>query len=101
VFIVCTFHVVTDFLHRTLLGSVQHHLELTFLHLHHDRLFTHPPHHVERRLGLPPQRQLQDVFLDTLLDGLPERLLDGKEPVSRTHPFEPLMGSLMVVVFHP
>jgi hypothetical protein len=101
VFILLPFHVVTDFLHRTLRRAVQHHFELPFFHPHHHRLRAHPAHHVKRRLRLAPQRQLQDVRLKALLDGRAQRLLDAEEPVRRTQALQPLMRALVVVIFHP
>jgi hypothetical protein len=35
-----------------------------------DRLASHPPHHIERRLGFATQGQFQKVFLNAGLDGL-------------------------------
>lgn len=95
------FHVVTDFLHWTLVGAVQHHFELTFFNLHHHRLLTHPAHHVERRVLLAPQRQLQNVRLDALLDRHTQWLLDAEEPVGRAQTIETLMRALVVVILHP
>jgi len=96
-----SFHVVADFLHGLFRGAIQHHLELALFDFHHHRLLAHPPDHVKRRLRLAPQRQLQDVRLDALLEGLAQRLLNGKEPIRRTQAFEPLVRALVVVVFHP
>jgi len=48
-----TFHVVDDFLHRTVRLTIQHHFELPLFHLHHHRLLAHPSDHVERIFGLP------------------------------------------------
>jgi len=43
-----TFPIVDDCLHRRVRLTIQHHLELSCFHLHHDRLRAHPAHHVER-----------------------------------------------------
>ena len=96
-----TFHLADDCFHRRGRLTIQHHLELAGFHLHHERLFAHPAHHVERRLRLSPQGQFLDVVLNTLLNDLPERLLNDKEPIRRTHALQTLMGPLVVVVFHP
>lgn len=46
-------------------------------------------------------RQLLQVLLDLALYDLAQPVLDQKEPIRRTRPFDPLVGTLVVVVFHP
>jgi hypothetical protein len=73
---------VIHFLYR--LVFIQLHLEPPFFHAQDHRLPAHAPHHVERLVGRPVQRQRLDVFLDALFDDFAQFLLDLEEPVCRT-----------------
>ncbi len=81
--------------------AIQHHLQLSFLHLHHHRLRAQPPDHVERVLRLAAQGQFQQVLLQALFHGLAHFLLHGEEPVGRHQSVQRLVRPLVVVVFHP
>jgi hypothetical protein len=75
--------------------------EFALLGPEHDRLTVHAADHVEGGLRFATQGQLQKIFLDTGLDGLAQRRLDFEEAIGRTEPFDPLMRSLVVVIFDP
>jgi len=64
-------------------------------------LVAHPPHQVERLPGLAPQRQFLHVGRHAPLDGRPQFLVDGEEPVGRTQAVEALMRPAVVVVLYP
>jgi hypothetical protein len=64
-------------------------------------LASHPSNHVERFLGPAPQRQFQHVRFDPFFYELLELILDRKESIGRTQPFDALVGSPVVVVFNP
>jgi len=96
-----SFEVVADLLRRARLLAIDEHLHAALLRPDHYRLLAHPPHHVERALGFPAERELEDVLLDALLDHLPERLRDAEEAVGRAEPFQRLVGPAMVVVLYP
>lgn len=64
-------------------------------------MLAQPPHHVERALGFPTERELQHVLLDAALDHLPELLGDAEEAIRRAEPLQGLVGPAVVVVLHP
>jgi hypothetical protein len=81
--------------------AIDEHFHFTLLGTNDHGLLAHPPHHVERTVRLPPQRQFQHVLLDAALDDLAQFLGDGKEPIGRTQPLQGLVRPLVVVVLHP
>jgi hypothetical protein len=81
--------------------ALDEHLHLTLFGTDDHGLLAHPPHHVERIVRLPPQRQFQHVLLNAALDDLPQFLGDRKEPIGRTQPVHGLVWPLVVVVLHP
>ena len=81
--------------------AIDEHLHLALLGTNDHGLLPHPPHHVERTVRLPSQRQFQHVLLDAALDDLAQFLGDGKEAIGRTQPLQGLMGPPMVVVLYP
>ena len=81
--------------------AIQHHLQLSFFHLHHHRLRAQPPDHVERILRLAAQRQFQQVLLQALFHRLAHLLLHGEVPVGGHQTIQRLVRPLVVVVFHP
>ncbi|HME58507.1 MAG TPA: hypothetical protein VKF63_09220, partial [Terracidiphilus sp.] len=81
--------------------SIDEHFHFTLLGTNDHGLLAHPPHHVERTVRLPPQRQFQHVLLDAALDDLAQFLGNGKEAIGRTQPLQGLMGSSVVVMLHP
>ncbi|OGV84873.1 MAG: hypothetical protein A2340_16510 [Lentisphaerae bacterium RIFOXYB12_FULL_60_10] len=80
---------------------IHHDPHLSPVRLQHHILLTHPSHHIEWRLRPTPQRQLLQVGFQTPFHRFTYLLLDREEPVRRTHPFDPLVRPLMVVVFQP
>jgi len=81
--------------------AIDEHLHLPLLGTNDHGLLAHPPHHVERTVRLPSQRQFQHVLLDAALDDLAQFLGDGKEAIGRTQPLQGLVRPLVVVVLHP
>jgi hypothetical protein len=81
--------------------AIDEHFHFTLLGTNDYGLLAHPPHHVERTVRLPPQRQFQHVLLNAALDDLPQFLGDGKEAIGRTQPLQGLVRPLVVVVLHP
>ena len=75
--------------------------EFAFFGAEHDRLAVHPPDHVEGRLRFAAQGQLQQVFLNALLDGAAELRLDLEEAVCWAEAVNALMRPLVVIVFDP
>ena len=69
---------------RLLFLTLDEHLHFTLLGANDHGLLAHSPHHVERTVRLPPQRQFQHVLLDATLDDLAQFLGDGKEAIGRT-----------------
>jgi hypothetical protein len=53
-----SFQVVADFLRRARLRAVNEHLHAALLRPDHHRLLAEPPHHVERVLRFPAEREL-------------------------------------------
>jgi hypothetical protein len=96
-----SFQVIADFLRRARLRAIDEHLHLALLRPDHHRLLAQPPHHVERRVRFPAERELQHVLLDAALDHLPELLGNRKEAVGRAQPLQGLVGPPVIVVFHP
>jgi hypothetical protein len=96
-----SFQLVGDLLRRSRFLAIDEHLHAALLRPDHHRLLAQPPHHVEGALGLPAERELEDVLLDAALDDLPELLRDGKEAIRRAEPLQGLVGPAVVVVLHP
>jgi hypothetical protein len=86
---------------RLVFLAVDEHLHPALLRPDHHRLLAHPPHHVERPLGLPAERELQDVLLDPALDDLAELLRDPEEAVRGAEAVQALVRAPVVVVLHP
>ena len=86
---------------RVGLLAVHEHLHPALLGPDHHGLLAHASHHVEGRLGLPAEGELQHVLLDALLDHLPELLGDPEEAIGRAEPVQALVGPAVVVVLHP
>jgi hypothetical protein len=96
-----SFQVVDDPLMRSRFLAIDEHLHLPLLGTNDHRLLAHPPHHVERAVHLPSQRQFQHIVLNAALDNLAQFLGNGKEAIGRTQSLQGLMGPPMVVVLHP
>ena len=77
------------------------HQQLPLGSLHHHRLPVHLSDHVERRLRLAPERDLQQVVLDALLHDLAQFVADLEEAVRRAQPADALVRTPVVVVLHP
>jgi hypothetical protein len=75
--------------------------ELSFLGAQDDGLTFHAADHVEGGARLAAQRQFQEIFLDTGLEGLLEFGLDLEEPVGGADAADALMGSAVVVIGDP
>ena len=75
--------------------------EFAFFGAEHDRLAVHPPDHVEGGLRFAAQRQLEEVFLNALFNGVAQLGLDFEEAIRRAETFNALMRPLVVVVFDP
>jgi hypothetical protein len=80
---------------------VDGHDELSLARLHDDGLFVHAAHHVKRGTGLSPQRKLQHVLLDALLDDRAKFVLYLKVTVRRTQSADTLMGAPKIVIRNP
>jgi len=93
------FEVVGEFL--VLVSIVDRKFEFTFFGPEDDGLTFHAADHVEGRLGLAAQGQLQQVFLDAGLDGFAQLGGDLKEAVGRAKTFDALVGPLVVVILDP
>jgi hypothetical protein len=82
-------------------GIADFEFEFTFFGTQDDRLAFHAADHVEGRARSTAQSHLQNIFLDARLDGFAQLILDLKEAVGRTEPFDPLMRALVVVISDP
>lgn len=82
-------------------GITDTEFEFALFGAEHDRLAVHAPDHVEGRLRLAAQGQLQEVFLDASLDGFAQIMLDLEEAVRRAEALDALMRSLVVVILDP
>jgi len=79
-----SFQVVDYLPRRGRFFAIDEHFHFTLLGTNDHGLLAHSPHHVERTVRLPPQRQFQHVLLDATLDDLAQFLGDGKEAIGRT-----------------
>jgi len=86
---------------RSRFFAIDEHFHFTLLGTNDHGLLAHPPHHVERTVRLPPQRQFQHVLLDAAFDDLAQFLGNGKEAIGRTQPLQGLVRPPVVVVLHP
>jgi len=91
--------VVGEFL--VLASIVDRKFEFTFFGPEDDGLAFHAADHVEGRLGLAAQGQLQEVVLDAGLDGLAQLARDFKVAVGRAKAFDALVRPLVIIVFDP
>ena len=91
--------VVDEFL--VLVSIVDRKFEFSFFGPEDDGLTFHAADHVEGRLGLAAQGQLQQVFLDAHFDGFAQLSSDFEEAVRRAKTFDALVWPLVVIVFDP
>ena len=96
----CLVEVIGKFLFVVLLITDTE-FEFAFFGAEHDRLAVHPPDHVEGGLRFAAQRQLEEVFLNALFNGVAQLGLDFEEAIRRAETFNALMRPLVVVVFDP
>ena len=80
---------------------VHRHHQLALQRLERHRLAVKTPDHVERPPGFAAQRRLQQVLLQTALHHLAQVVADLEETVRRAQPADPLVRTLVVVVFQP
>jgi hypothetical protein len=93
--------VIGKFLFGVIVLIADTEFEFALLGAEHDRLAVHPPDHVEGRLGLAAQGQLQEIFLNALFNGGAQLGLDLEEAIRRTQALDALMRSLVVVILDP
>jgi hypothetical protein len=91
--------VVDEFL--VLISIVDRKFEFAFFGPENDGLTFHAADHVEGRLGLATQSQLEEVFLDAGFDGFAQLGGDLKEAVGRAKAFDALVRPLVVIIFDP
>jgi hypothetical protein len=84
-----------------LVSIVDRKFEFSFFGPEDDGLTFHAADHVEGRLGLAAQGQLQQVFLDAHFDGFAQLSSDFEEAVRRAKTFDALVWPLVVIVFDP
>lgn len=92
--------VISKFLFEVLLITDTE-FEFALFGAEHDGLAVHPPDHVEGRLGFAAEGEFEEVFLNALLDGFAQIMLDLEEAIGGTEALDALMRALVVVVFDP
>ena len=91
--------VVGEFL--ILVSIVDREFEFAFFGPEDDGLTFHAADHVEGRLGLATQRQLQEVFFNPGFDGFAQLRGDFEEAVGGAKTFDALVRPLVIIVFDP
>ena len=61
----------------------------------------HAAHHVKRIHRPAAQRQFQNIFGNTLFQGLFQVVGNFEKPVGRAQPTDPLVGALVIVILNP
>ena len=93
--------VIGQFLRGLILRVGEFEFEFAFFGAQDDGLPFHAADHIERSAGLAAQRHLQQVLLDTGLDGFAQLALDLEETIGRTQSANALMRALVVVIADP
>jgi len=93
------FEVVDEFF--VFVSIVDGEFEFSFFGPQNDRLTFHAADHVEGGFGLAAQGHLQQVFVDSRLDGFAQLGGDLKEAVRRTESFDALVRPLVIIIFDP
>jgi hypothetical protein len=91
--------VIDEFFLILVIGHTE--FEFSFFGTEHDGLAFHAPDHIKGSAGLAAQGHLQHVLLDAGFNGLAQFVLDFKEAIGRTEPFNALVRTLVIVVFDP
>jgi hypothetical protein len=77
------------------------HLQRPALRADDQRLIAHAAHQVHRLRRPPAQRQFLDIGFDPRFQRRSQLLLDRKISVRRTETPDPLVRSLVIVIFNP
>jgi hypothetical protein len=93
--------IVYHFLRRVIVFRVHRQPEPALFRPQNHRLAFHAAHHVERHTGLSSEGHFEEVLLNALFDGFLELALDLEVPVRGAEAPDPLVGPLVVVIFHP
>lgn len=97
--LIALFEVVDEFF--VFVSIVDREFEFSFFGPQDHRLTFHAADHVEGRFGLSAQGQLQEIVLDTGLEGLAQLRGDFEITVRRAKAFDALVGPFVIVIFDP